>query len=345
MRNLTVSCVVLVTLALLMNGCGSGGSTPALPAPSADALAKATADVRAFAGAIREAKAKHTGPEKLRVAEPKGVDTCAALNVLRTPAAAAAVDDLAVVLGLSCDGDVDGFLAAQTLYCIGSPEAQKILRENLLTPSYSATQSIRYSFCYEMPEPHRSKFIREYHLTTLSKDLKVSLTANPPSGRKEIRFRAALQNVSDRPFAISKESVYLGRHLHLEDSLGLFHGSETTVEYNMGPDEWVLLRPQERHTFDFTASVAPPQADRRMRRVIQDAQLSFETKDVAFNIAKSGKYRAWILFEAAPATDEIKRLIRDSHKGNPEELAKEYLDQRWSGRVVSEPIDIEIPAP
>ncbi|MHC4478227.1 MAG: hypothetical protein ACYTEL_21525 [Planctomycetota bacterium] len=226
---------------------------------------------------------------------------------------------------------IHGFAAAQALFCIDTPQAHKILAKHLLTSQYNTSLAIDYTFHWEMPEPQRSRFIEQYHLQNLSKDLALELTAKPQQakGGQRIDFTLVLRNVSDKAYRVPDRQVYLGQMLYFQDQNGLFAGTESTVLYYIDPTKWVQLAPGDSHKYDIAVRIkAVAQLKNRYRSLSKDASLVADTFDMMFDIKKAGRFNVYAMIEQAPFTQ-----AQIGHWG---------FDNPWSGRAVSKPVTVEI---
>lgn len=152
---------------------------------------------------------------------------------------------------------IHGFAAAQALFAIGTPEAHAILSKYLLSTKYAVDSGINYTYHWEMPEPERSRFIEHYHLKNLSEDLQVTLERRDPTkpGTTKHVFVMILKNISNGPFRVRKERVYIGRHLVFRSEDGRYARSAETVMYMaldvvLPPAAWPELAPGSTCEFE-----------------------------------------------------------------------------------------------
>jgi hypothetical protein len=90
-------------------------------------------------------------------------------------------------------GLTHAFLASQTLYLIGTPEAHNVLKVFLPREDYDVGQSITYMYHFNaMPQDAIDSFIRDYHLSSTSDKLKVKLECS-----SKYNFKVSVTNVSE----------------------------------------------------------------------------------------------------------------------------------------------------
>ena len=260
-----------------------------------------------------------------------------ALLKLRDRGDGRAVPVLEKVLARELPGTrIHGFAAAQALSCIGTPEAHQLLARYLNTPQYHANLAVDYAFHWDMAPAKRDAFIERYHLTSTSKDLTVSLGAER-QGTGEIVFTIAVRNVSNKPFRVHKPGDYVGKLLVLRAAGGQFvnrweivrlHAAQLTFD-QMYP----TLEPGASHTWRIVTRPRR-ESDKVWHPVMRAPQgLLLASQDVAHFVGKPGKFQAYVLFDVAPLT---KQQLEYHKVGDPERV--------WCGRVVSNPVEITIPA-
>lgn len=226
---------------------------------------------------------------------------------------------------------IHGYAAAQTLFCISTPEAHKILSKYLLTSQHFAGLGINYTFHWQMSESKRNDFIEKYYLKNISEDLTVKLNVKTHKDKKELRldFMVILCNTSNKPFRIEDKQVYLGDMLYFQSESGRFARSFKPVSYNMPMPKWIELSPGASHQYNVSVYA---------RRVGQqklpywgkskNATLLLETFDMVYDILEGGRFRVFAMIEAQPPSKE--------------QLGNLGFDNLWSGRAVSTPIIVDI---
>lgn len=226
---------------------------------------------------------------------------------------------------------IHGYAAAQALFCIGTPEARKVLSKYLFSEQYFAGLGIKYTFHWQMSESKRNSFIEKYHLKNISKDLAVKLYVKTHKDKNELRldFTATLCNTSNKPFWIRDKQIYLGDMLYFQSESGRFARSFEPVKYKMPMHNWIELSPGASHQYNISVYA---------RRIgeqklpywgkSKNATLLLETRDMVYDILKAGKFKVYAMLEERRLT-----------KAQMETLA---FDNLWSGRAVSRPIMVDI---
>jgi hypothetical protein len=265
----------------------------------------------------------------------KGNDTKDAFSdilKLRDVGDANAVPVLEKIMADNLDSTrIHGYAAAQALFCINTPEAHKVLAKYLLTSRYFAELGINYAFHWQMDESRRNRFIEEYHLQNISKDLgvKLNVKTHKEAGRQQIIFTVTLHNISERLFWIIDQQVYLGNMLFFKSKSSRFARTFETVKYEMPSLKWQELAPGASHQYDITAYVRRvDELKRPYWGLSKDASIVVETRDIAYDIKEAGWFEVYAMVEARPPT---KLQIEKVGSGN-----------LWSGRVVSNPVTVEI---
>ncbi|MBN2712465.1 MAG: hypothetical protein JXR97_08570 [Planctomycetes bacterium] len=246
-----------------------------------------------------------------------------------------------------------GFASAQAIHAIDSEASRGLLERHLLSPSYSAAQSIGYAYHWDMNPALRNSFIEKYHLHNLSDSLSVTLTAKP-AGKDVYQFTVTLTNTSATPFNILDRNIYIGDMLYFrhaasqsvhtasngteyrdsassggDNEVGDFARQFSTVRYRARRPDWILLKPGETHVFRIEAkcqSVAD--LEWQPSELSKDAEIVLGTKDIFYDIRKPGSYRVRALFEQRKLT--------------PEQQNHEKIDNPWVGRVVSNAVEVQI---
>ncbi|MBC8868226.1 MAG: hypothetical protein H8E44_02350 [Planctomycetes bacterium] len=254
---------------------------------------------------------------------------------LREAGNAAAVKTLERVLRDSQEHRLRRAAAAQALFAIGTPQAHEPLVEFLPLRRHHLGLTVNYfgRSGWEMPEPERSRFIEQYLLKGDSQDLVVELESEKPAGTdgRQFDFAITLRNASDKLLRIKDPQAYLGRHLYLRDSRGRFARSVKSAEVNIRSPKWTELQPTQSRRFHIAAHVEPFDAANEDPRGVPESVAVLATRDVRYYLEATGPFQAVAMFEAAPLTEEEKIQLE--------------FDNAWSGRAVSKPIQVEIPAP
>ena len=151
------------------------------------------------------------------------------------------------------NGRIHHYAAAQALFAIGTPQAHQILAQRVLTKVDSisyAGWAIDYTVHWEMQEPLRSRYIDQYLLQNLSKDLAVeveqSLSGPQPKGR--LSFVITFRNISKNAFHIFDDKYAYGEMLHLRDATGQYLArADTGITINRDQPAIAELKPGQPH--------------------------------------------------------------------------------------------------
>ena len=220
------------------------------------------------------------------------------------------------------------FAAAQALFCINTREAHDILTKYLLTDEYPVDMGIAYTFHWNMVPEKRDAFIKRYHLQATKEDLNVSVEVLSGKDRGEWsnEFVIKITNASDRTLRVNRPRFYLGMMLLLEDADGHFIGRMKTVRYKMPPvteEDYLILTPGQHLELRLKGKLEPK----------APGQWLLDCKDVGHSVGKPGKFKVYVVYAIMP--DSAK--LQTNQYGPP---------PVWSGRIVSNPVEIEIqPAP
>lgn len=260
-----------------------------------------------------------TLPERAARNYPGSQEPFEQILKLRETGGATAVPALTQVMAADVlTGRIHGYAASQALFHIGTPAAHQALAKYLLDPRYRASEGIDYAFHWNMAEPARSRFIDQYHLVNLAKDLALEVASRVPAGEKDrLEFIVTVTNLADQPVQLVKDPVYLAGLLHFRTADGRFIRSQQTLVYKLGPPTWLTLAPGATHTYTITA------------RLITENGLALDAGDIRFDLGKPGKFTVVAMLEAPPRT--------------PEQLAAAKIADAWSGRAVSKPIEVRLP--
>jgi hypothetical protein len=226
------------------------------------------------------------------------------------------------------------FTAAQTLFCIGTEDAHRILRKSLLDKKYHVRESIIYSFNRGMEKTLRNEFIKKYHLNNTSDDLSIKITSAEMSG--EILFNVTLKNISKKPLILYRPWVYIGEYLLIEDPDGDFKKPLPAIVDIFGPHSekanYFEIFPQDELKFEMKAALINNNTFLEDVVLFIKKILFIENKneffmlsggDVTYYLYKSGKYNIYAIYDM---------------DGNYPPETKNI----WSGRVVSAPIQVKL---
>ena len=221
------------------------------------------------------------------------------------------------------------FAAAQALFCIDTPAAHKVLAGQLHGGRYPAKSGIGYTFSWEMSEPRRSRFIERYLLANDANDLVVGLKANAISKEGLIDFTITLRNVSEKAFRIRDREIYIGEMLYFRSAAGRYMPSLERIAYNAPMPKWVELKPGDERQWRVSAWSRPAPAIHGTW-LPKDTTLALETEDFRYYIDKPGRFDVVAMFEEALTKDQALQA---------------KIDNIWSGRAVSKPVQVEIVDP
>lgn len=190
------------------------------------------------------------------------------------------------------------YAAAQALFCIGSAEAQEILKKHLLSEDYNIMESIRYAFHWRMEQSKRDAFITQYHLQSISKDISIELnTIQTPERKDTIEFAITLKNTSYRVLRLYKPYVYFGKYILLVSSSGHVMRPVQTGVYEMPggtPEEtYPEISPGKALALTFKGKLGF-QKESGMEELRNSFLLS--CRDYAHKLEKPGKYKVYALY-------------------------------------------------
>ena len=237
---------------------------------------------------------------------------------------------------------IHGFAAAQALFSIGTREAHDILEKHLLTPDYPVDHGIRYAFYWEMEPQKRDAFLERYHLKSLSDDLAVTLEARDEKaddGSPQIHFTLRVGNVSKRVLR-----VFLPPSR--QDGAILLHSADGRIaprveagfrEDGLLPADKVSARlaPGEAASFSFVARVRWEPAGGLWKSRLPEGGVVLDSHGLLHLVEKPGKFTVRHLLACPPLTESQTKALRNQGI-DPAEV--------WSGRVLSAPLEIDIPA-
>jgi len=228
------------------------------------------------------------------------------------------------------NGRIHGFAAAQALFCIGSPEANRALACQPWTNWFQVDWAINYTTHWEMPEPQRSRFIQQYFLRSISTNLvlEVQDISSARKSRDLREFELKFRNTSQAPFALLLPEIAPDMLLYIRDAQGrilprILHPPDSA----MYPPRCVKLEPGGSH--DLRARLFLEVAETIRDRGELGAGKVLVVVDgaaVRFDIETLTGLEIVAMFEQPP----LNQATRSYHK---------ILDgqEAWSGRVVSAP--------
>jgi hypothetical protein len=224
--------------------------------------------------AAERAAAQQAFEERLKDRTPVDLATLAARSVardfdvsqgafydilrLRTLGDASAVPVLRQILERDLvTGRVDGYMAAQALFCIGTPEALKAVK---------ATQ-----------------FVKRYHLKNLSDDLRLELAVSKREAGEAIELVLTEQNISSKPLRIMKTDLsYFEQFVVQSVATGKFLGERRHPKCDCAESEWVELASDEK----WVTKVELPRDDLAQQLWYPSAA-----------VKPGGQARIWVLLE------------------------------------------------
>jgi hypothetical protein len=191
--------------------------------------------------------------------KPKaGEDTFRDILKLRETGDAKAVPVLAkIMLEKGYSGNIYGFAAAQALYCIGTPEAHRLLEKHMLDARYNARLGMMYTYHWDMDPSKRDGFIDRYLLRNLSATLDLHLDARSrvEGSVQKIDFIVTLRNESGKAYQMIEEQVFLGELLYFRSKTGRFARAIQTCVYKPLMPKKLKLRPGQTHTYTINTHV------------------------------------------------------------------------------------------
>ena len=225
-----------------------------------------------------------------------------------------------------------GFAAAQALFCIGGKRAHNILRKYLLSDEYDAALGIRYVFHWRMPEAKRDAFIEQYHLQSTSSDIeiKVKATRVTVKHKSEISFGIELRNVSKKPLRLHRPRAYTGNLLLIRSADGRPVRRVTTTLYRR-PARTKACFPEVAANSALTLHIVA-KVRWQDRGLFKRDVLVLDCRDMHHLVGGPGKFTVYVMYYVP------KRLAEWQAK-------RLGLKGVWYGRVVSEPVEIEIKEP
>jgi hypothetical protein len=228
---------------------------------------------------------------------------------------------------------IHGFAAAQALFCIGTPEAHKILKGNLQSEDARTELAVMYTSHWEMREPKRSRFIEQYLLKNLSKSLVVKLERQEPEDPVEgqITLRLILRNASDDAIHLlaPEDRPFL---LYLRDEKQRYIPQYRGGTICPGPSNIIELDPGQTHSTTLTVVTAPNTG--QVRDASAKVVVGVQGTADQFAVSSPGRFEFVALIEAAPL-----------NAAQREHLKVDDSWTWWTGRAVSAPlaVDLEVP--
>jgi hypothetical protein len=281
--------------------------------------------------AAERAAAQQAFEERLKDRTPVDLATLAARSVardfdvsqgafydilrLRTLGDASAVPVLRQILERDLvTGRVDGYMAAQALFCIGTPEALKALDDNILTNRYSAQYGIRCTQNDGMDAVKATQFVKRYHLKNLSDDLRLELAVSKREAGEAIELVLTEQNISSKPLRIMKTDLsYFEQFVVQSVATGKFLGERRHPKCDCAESEWVELASDEK----WVTKVELPRDDLAQQLWYPSAA-----------VKPGGQARIWVLLEDSAL--HARRHDTATAKA-------------WIGRAISNPVEITVP--
>jgi hypothetical protein len=231
---------------------------------------------------------------------------------------------------------IHGFAAAQALFSIDTPEAQKILKQHLLAEGSQAGMAVNYTSHWEMREPRRSRFIEQYLLKNLSTSLVVKLEQEEPPDPVEGRLilRLILRNASDEAVHLLDPRDDRRPRLYLRDAKQRYISHDYEMTICPGPSNFIELEPGETYSTTLTIVVSKPDSERPVRDASAKAVVNVRESGERFAIAAPGRFEFVGLIEAQPLNAEQRRHL---------EVDDDW--KWWTGRAVSSPVAVELALP
>lgn len=232
-------------------------------------------------------------------------------------------------------GDIFGFAAAQALFCIGTPEAHDVLVRYLFTDKYDVELGINYTFHWEMMQSARDSFIRRYHLRSSSNDIKIQLEAGYKieEDKQKITFSVTLTNISKNELYLYIPGTYTGKLLLFYSEDGYFVRDMQTADHECFIEPVSFTKLGSGKSIFLTTTAIPCWSEMPgssfFPGLFKDEAFIMDFKDVAHIIEKPGRFKVYAVFSVGKRFADVQEELLD-------------LPPVWSGRVVSEPVEIEI---
>ena len=232
-------------------------------------------------------------------------------------------------------GRIDGYAAAQALFCLGGTNALEALDQHLFQlDEYNERLAAMYVFHWEMPEPHRSQFIQQYLLKNIGQDLELTLEAKTEDGGRTLRFRLTFKNVSTRLLDL----LPLLHHFYLRSGDGRFLPRSGSIIADGLKAQWLRLKPNESQIVEVTGQVKPAKAfEPYEQKLAKDATARGLAKGVEvmlmpgferYFLDKPEPFEAIFVLEQTPLAAVQKSRLK--------------LEYPWIGRAVSAPVTITL---
>ncbi|MGB2809637.1 MAG: hypothetical protein WBC22_17985, partial [Sedimentisphaerales bacterium] len=163
-----------------------------------------------------------------------------------------------------------------------------------------------YTFHWDMSEPKRSEFIRQYHLKNLSKNMKVELESdvNRVNTGQEIELTLTVNNVSKEPFRILDHIAGYCENIYLRNADGLFaRRMQTATQCYKMSAKWLELKPGDQRQYKIKLAVLRVSDMKyKSRYVPENARIYLRDHPFFdFYINQPGKFEIYAMFEAQPA--------------------------------------------
>ena len=210
------------------------------------------------------------------------------------------------------------YVAFQALFCIGTPEAHKILSNHGFPGPGLAKEAIGDTFHprLTMGEPQRSRFIEQLILRDPSKDLEVLLEATQGRDREfgRIKIEIKVRNLTGGAIRLPEQFEYPGELLYFRAKDGAFVDRTRESKLDSPGIKWTALAQGATRIYPVDLLVLPKPVG-----LGPGSAVTIVTGgNCAFGIDKPGQYSLLAMLDENPG-----------HGG-------------WSGRVVSKPITVEI---
>jgi hypothetical protein len=253
----------------------------------------------------------------------------------------AAIRELTEVVESNAKADsnrINRFAAGQALYCIGTPDAMKVVETDVARREFSIDLALMYVDHWDMREPARSRFMERMLLRDAG-DGGLSVDVSPAwrerDGRRVLEVTVKLTNRGEKPISLLLNKAFPVARLQIRDQDGTFAITKAFGLREHEPQSWIRLAPgaSEERVASLelkrdAASTRPFQTG-RVQAVLSDG-------GAGLGLPAFGKYRVSALVAQPPLTEQaIKSRTRQTGQDvDPNEL--------WAGRVVSKPVEVQI---
>ncbi|MFA7004446.1 MAG: hypothetical protein WC429_10440 [Verrucomicrobiia bacterium] len=277
-----------------------------------------------------------------------------------------AVPQLARILALTEDG-LHNCAAARALFCAGTPEAHQILAKYYLAEhswgGYGFTnEAFEEVLSSKMDAVKQSEFIETYLLRNLSKNLKLTvLDKVEADNRGRLTFMVRMRNLLQSPLVIE---LHIGHRSHMLYFRS--HAGRYIPRFGIGhvdaPPRFIRLRPGGFYDYKVPATLrGPPTTDERhYAKVSKGTSVYMDVELLGYDLIEAGRFTVRAMLET-PSWKDLRReeyeryleLDRQSRSDNYSmwlcpEMKKDHEQDKspevvWTGRAVSQPVEIEIP--